>query len=200
MNLRISLCGHGHEFSIGTISQEVWDYIQEEYDGDFDKYLDSLDNGDVPEDLMLADDRYSMCDCDDLYHEYNGWLNSCKIYIETEEGNELFSIEGDALEDAGVNVERYTESVDKSVHHLAVFSSVEKGTFRAGDFEIEGDFDPKKLTVYCTKVTFGDQEDYYMVDSFEYDGIEIECDFVGTDGKGMEIYMVEQENHEEAEN
>ena len=54
MKVAVSLYGYGHEFSIGTISQEIWDYIQEKYDGDFDKYLDGLENGDVPEKTIIA--------------------------------------------------------------------------------------------------------------------------------------------------
>ena len=199
MKVAVSLYGRGHEFSIGTISQEIWDYIQEKYDGDFDKYLDGLENGEVPEDLMLAEDKFSLCDCDDLYHEYSAWLESCTIEIEDEDGNMLFSAEGNALEKAGVKVERSSEHVDENARYLVVFSSEEKGKFREGEFEIEGEFDPQKLTIYCSKVCFGNSEDNYMVDSLVYDDQDIDWYFNGTDGKGSEIYMLDTQANEDKE-
>ena len=60
MKYTISLYGKGNELTIGSVKKETWDYIQKEFGGDESKYLEALDNGDVPEEHMLASESWNM--------------------------------------------------------------------------------------------------------------------------------------------
>ena len=68
MKYTISLYGKGNELTIGSVKKETWDYIQNGVGGYWSKYLESLDNGDVPEEHMLVSESWNMYECDDLWH------------------------------------------------------------------------------------------------------------------------------------
>lgn len=63
--------------------------------------------------------------------------------------------------------------------------STEKGTFFEGVFETIGNFDPKKLKFVVNEYPNGEE----IIDSVEYDGVEIENDGSNTNGKGYSASM-----------
>lgn len=196
---RINLFGKGNEFTIGTIPKETWDYIQETFDGSESDYLEALDNGDVPEEHQLASESWNMYECDDLWHYDGCWASYFRLDIEKLnddefEGEVVFTCEDDKTYEHGIKIEIDCTSIDDSIPYLCTWSSVAKGLYLTGDFEIDGEFDPKKLKILCKQVSFNNDE-YYdrIVTGFEYDGEEIECEFDSTDGKGDTLRFIEVE-------
>jgi hypothetical protein len=72
------------------------------------------------------------------------------------------------------------DEVPEGTEYIAQMYSSEKGTFFEGILETTGDFDPKKLKVYCMEFLNGED----TVVNIEYDGNEIESDGGDTNGKG----------------
>ena len=93
MKYTISLYGKGNELTIGSVKKETWDYIQEEFGGDEKEYLKALDNGDVPEEHMLASESWNMCECDDLWHHEGCWSSCYRVEVEDEDGNVVLADE-----------------------------------------------------------------------------------------------------------
>ena len=73
------------------------------------------------------------------------------------------------------------DEVPEGTEYIAQMYSSEKGTFFEGILETTGDFDPKKLKVYCMEFLNGED----TVVNIEYDGNEIENDGGDTNGKGF---------------
>jgi len=73
------------------------------------------------------------------------------------------------------------DEVPEGTEYIAQMYSSEKGTFFEGILETTGDFDPKKLKVYCLEYLNGED----TVVNIEYDGNEIENDGGDTNGKGF---------------
>lgn len=195
MKIYINNYGYGEELAIGTVSQEIWDYIQDHYDGDTNAYLDDLcENGKIPEKYMLAESCRDLYDNDDLYHSYGGDLRCSTIEIEDEDGNKIYSISTSdsdrcaesILEDAGIQYDIEHLSIPDNIKYISVFRSSEKGDFLSGNFEINGNFDPKKLKLYCMSSVYGATQ----IKSFSYDGQPIECEFGATVGKSLDIEII----------
>ena len=66
MKYRIELSGYGRELRIESVSQEIWDYVQDKFNGDADDYWNAVDNGDVPDEFVLAE---SVWNIGDIYDE-----------------------------------------------------------------------------------------------------------------------------------
>ena len=198
MKYRISLYGKGNELTIGTINKETWDYIQENFGGDEYSYQEALDNGDVPEEHMLASDSCSMYECDDQWHDSGCWTDCFRIEVEKiedsnmAEENVFTCTDGDVKEN-GIEMETDDYAIDGAVPYLCLWSSVAKGLYLTGDFESAGEFDPKKLKIKCKRVSFNNDEHDSIVSGFEYDGEDIECDFDSAEGKGDTLRFIEVE-------
>ena len=194
---RINLFGKGNEFTIGTIPKETWDYIQDIFSGNESDYLDALDNGDVPEEHQLASESCCMYECDDLWH-YDGCSASYfridieKLNDDGSVGEVVFTCKDDKTYEHGIKTEIDYNSIDNSIPYLCTWSSYAKGLYLKGDFEIDGEFDPKKLKILCQQISYNNDEIFdRIVTGFEYDGKEIECDFDHTEGNGDTVQFIE---------
>lgn len=75
----------------------------------------------------------------------------------------------------------YTECyAGEDVKYIAQMYSSEKGGFFDGIIETVGDFDPKKLKIYCSEYDNGEE----TITSVEYDGVEVDNQGGDTNGKG----------------
>ena len=63
--------------------------------------------------------------------------------------------------------------------------SAEKGTFFDAIIETVGDFDLKKLKVYCNEYPNGED----IVDGMEYDGVDLDNQGGDTNGKGYSAHV-----------
>lgn len=203
MKVTIHHYGWGQELAIGSVPKEIWDYIQDEYEGDVASYIDDLgEDGKIPEEFRLIDEMCELCDNDDLCHEYCGWFSSGHIEITDDEGNIIYECdcsEQEEFEKSGIQREIHCDVIDPSVRYISVFSSVEKGSFRAGEFELEGEFDPTKLNVICNFVKYNGEDSELFVIGFEYAGEEIDCEFGDTRGKSMDTDIIDTKADDDEE-
>ena len=87
--------------------------------------------------------------------------------------------------------------IDPSVRYISVFSSIEKGLFLTGQFELEGEFDPKKLVIFGTVVEYNGENTDVLVMGFEYAGKKIDCYFDSTDGKSLDVDIIDTKADED---
>ena len=190
MRLKIMLYGYGRELVIGSIPQDTWNYIQENFHGDADGYFNALDNGDIPEEFRLVEDRASMSDYDDIEHSNACWLDNANIVIEDENCNEIFRLDGKYLRESEIQRSRCKDVVNRGdAKYLSIWISEEKGCWLLAEFEVEDKFDPKKLKLNYSVMFYEDDTylDGPIVDGLEYDGKEIECWFEDTRGIALTI-------------
>jgi len=184
MKISITVSGWGRDLSIGQIKDDILQYIEDNYDC-ADDYAYALDSGDVPEEYKLADDWDGLRNVDNLHSSSGCFLNSA-IFTFMDENDE---IKGEFtyafLKKHGTQIEVSEETIDDSPKCISVFKSEDKGTYLAGTFEIEGRCNPSKLKIYCSHVNCPVADDAgIIIDSLEYDGEAIDCEFVETSGKG----------------
>lgn len=197
MKYTISLYGKGNEMTIGSVKKETWDYIQEEFGGDESEYLEALDNGDVPEEHMLASESWTLYECDDLWHHDGCWSSWYRVEVEDEDGNVVFSFTNDNVEEMNIKTETEYASIDDDHKYIAVWSSVAKGRYLVGEFETEV-FRPEGLKVRYSRISFNNDDEYdQIVSGFDYFGSEIDCEFDCTDGKGDSFRLIEVEQYPE---
>lgn len=209
MKLRINQWGIGQELAVGTVSEEIWDYIQSTFDGDVHAYIDALSEKDVvPEEFRIrecidAGDRivFSPEENDDQYHAYGGFLSGTHLVIENDEDSgvvyELECGNAEGLKESGIEVHCVTNTPAPEVRYVSVFKSTEKGSFLCGIFETDGEFDPKKLEIFCENLELNDEETEPIVMRFEYDGEEIECNFDSTTGKSCTVDIIDLKKDED---
>lgn len=191
MKYTISLYGKGNELTIGSVKKETWDYIQEEFGGDESKYLEALDNGDVPEEHMLASESWNMYECDDLWHHEGCWSSWYRVEVEDEDGNVVFSFTNDNVDELNIKTETEYMSIDDDHKYIALWTSMEKGRYLVGKFETEK-FLPEGLKIKYSRVYFASDSMYdEIVTGFDYFDSEITCEFDCTDSKGNSFRLIE---------
>ena len=131
-------------------------------------------------------------------HSYGVEWSSAYIVVEEVDSMEYSAntvadvIEGENLQDLLNNIEEESgweieltemgclDEVPEGTEFIAQMYSSEKGQFFDGVVETVGEFDLKKLKVYCMEFLNGED----TVVNIEYDGNEIENDGGDTNGKG----------------
>lgn len=195
MKVTINHYAYGQELAIGSVSKEIWDYIQDKYEGDVAQYMDDLcENGKIPEDFMLAESMVDMYDNDDLFHAYAGELSAGRIEVDNDNDEMIYECDcrhKEEFENSGIKLNVTNVVIDPSVRYISVFSSVEKGLFLTGTFELEGEFDPSKLVILGTVVEYNGESTDVLVTGFEYAGKTIECDFSSADGKSLSVDVID---------
>lgn len=187
MKVIIKHYARGQELAIGSVTKEIWDYIQDKYEGNVDHYVEDIcldhygdDNRDyinkVPEEFKFAD---NLCDNDDLFHKTAGWFDKGCIEISDNDGKIIYECNCSELGAAareGIQLDLIHETIDQSVRYISIFSSP-KGIILTGQFDIEGEFDPTKLKVLCTIVwyKYNVKRESALVTGFEYNGERIDC-------------------------
>lgn len=195
MKIAISFFGYGAECVAGYIPENIWKYIQDECGGDVDEYNEKLDSGEVPENLRLAPDsgEYFETDAKVFFNNYGPYNDACiTVYDEDENKIAEFKLDNE-------NIEIITSSKKPETKKpYFVWQSVEKGSWTANDseyFEIDGEFDIKKLKVNLIRLNYDNNENYVsQIWGIEYDNVEYDISLDSTDGKGTECTF-----HEDSE-
>lgn len=199
---QIYIGGYGGEAYAGRVSRETYEYFKEnkidieEYASDWDNKFD-----DVPRELQPFSPG-SPYDCDSLFHSSGASLDgSNEITISDETGDIQWrcALGLNELEDAGVTVEEFGGAdlgCDIGDNEVAFWGgNGEKGTFFEGEVLLRAPFDPKKL-----KVSYENCDDWYIVNTVEYDGEEIDgSNGYSTTGKWTENKWILGINVEEYE-
>jgi hypothetical protein len=189
---KISMWGYGGERVMGTTTQEVWDYCN-------NNQVDLSDiawNYDACEEMRLDEDLLpfppgSWYECDSMGHVNGVSRDSGTLQIEDENGEtvlekSLDSIVGGACDgepDWCCDDEVWIGS-RKTGEIVFVGSSNEKGTFFEGEIELTAPFDITKLELHYDEF---DGED--IVTSIVYDGEDIDNNGGSTDGKSSDFTM-----------
>lgn len=188
---RVSMWGYGGEKVMGTTTQEVWDYCN-------DNQVDLSDiawNYDACEEMGLDEDLLpfppgAWYECDSMGHISGVSRDAGTIQIENENGETVYEHELGSFDydepcpDLCCDDEVWIGSRKKG-EIVFVGSSNEKGTFFEGDIELTAPFDITKLELHYDE--FDGEE---IVTSVTYDGEEIDNNGGSTDGKSSDFNMV----------
>jgi hypothetical protein len=191
---KVSMWGYGGERVMGTTTQEVWDYCN-------NNQVDLSDiawNHDACEDMDLDPDLLpfptgSWYECDDIAHVSGVSRNAGHIQIEDETGKTIFEKSLDDITGGGPGTgeldwccdEEYWIGSRKAGEIVFIGSSNEKGTFFEADLELTAPFNIELLELHYEEV---DGEE--IVNRVVYDGEEIDNWGGSTDGKSSDFTMV----------
>jgi lipoprotein-anchoring transpeptidase ErfK/SrfK len=158
----IEVTGSGGEITIGSISQESYEYWESQTDEALTSHLfDS--SSDIPED----DERYigNFEDSGDIVHTYGVNLDDCKIVVKDEDGQEIYTT--------------LTPTITRN--HIVDHNTLDPGfylkslTYEKGMFfqaEIDTDKFNKDLLKFYAKSIDNDA----IIYGIEYDNKELETD------------------------
>jgi hypothetical protein len=190
-NYKVSMWGYGGERVMGTTTQEVWDYCN-------NNQVDLSDvawNYDACEDMGLDEDMLpfppgSWYECDDMAHVSGVSRDAGTIQIEDENGVTVFEKSLDDCDGCEDSPEWCCDDevwigMRKKGEIVFVGSSNEKGTFFEGEIELTAPFDITKLELHYDEI---DGEE--LVTSVVYDGQDIDNNGGSTDGKSSDFTMV----------
>jgi len=188
---KISMWGYGGEKVMGTTTQEVWDYCN-------DNQVDLSDiawNSEAAEDMGLDADKLpfppgSWYECDDMGHCSGVSRDSGTLQIEDENGEIVFERPLEDCDGSDDSPELFCEEEvwagsRKAGDIVFIGNSNEKGTFFEADLELTAPFDITKLGLHYEDF---DGED--IVNGVSYNGEDIDNWGGSTDGKSSDFYMV----------
>jgi len=188
--VEIEIYGYGGEYVIGNLTKEQYDY-----------WLPLIDDGDTegleshlfwePYDEVQGNpitDENNPCflgywhDIDNIAHSCGAELDSCTVVVTSlETGEEIFKTDEPTVSDT----EHYN-SDDFEPGYYFKGNATEKGQFFFAELEIEGKFDPDKLTVRISNIDGNN-----IIDEVEYDNKYLDNDGGSTTGKGSDYEFVE---------
>ena len=187
---KIQMWGYGGERVMGTTTQEVWDYCN-------NNQVDLSDlawNSDAAEEMGLDEDLLpfppgSWYECDDMGHTNGVSRDAGTIQITDENGETVFEKSLDdcdgGTDSPGLNcIDEVWIGSRKKGEIVFVGSSNEKGTFFEADLELTAPFDIEKLELCYEEF---DGED--IVSGVVYDGEDIDNYGGSTDGKSSDFTM-----------
>ena len=127
MKYTIEFSGCGSDLTIGSITEDAMNYIEQNYEDDFLAYQDAIKSGSVPEefiiigksfvksiqDYRLREDvtdeekesfaeeevRSGFLELDDISYVRRLWLSRASISVKNEDGDEVYSRDSDDLSD-----------------------------------------------------------------------------------------------------
>ena len=175
--IKLLLGGTGHEITRSKFTKEEIEKIKN-YCDENDEDIESVLTNDLEE---VLEDRGSWYDCDDLGH-YMGANLSCNLYV-TVDNDDEYEFSADNCEVFIVS-EDYPEIEDGE---MVSFITWEKGTLGECEFEIEGDFDIRKLKLTVSQIETTDSI-FEIIKELHYDGKLLDNDgFSDTTGKSFEV-------------
>ena len=177
----IEVNGHVSEYVCGSIKDDVWNYIKEEFNGDADAYCEALDDGDVPEEFQLSDVSYHLYENDNLFHTYGIELDSCTIEVSEWDKDEGFiEIDTDDFDVSNNTVPDEIHRIQYCFHkQYMIFESWEKGGFYI-TLKLDEPIDISKLKLKLTECTW-DLDGKSLITGVIYDSKELEDDLEGSE-------------------
>lgn len=185
----ISIFGWGSEVAVGTITQEQFDYWDEQGTDDLSEHVFSEE--DAPEDVAIG----TWYEADDIVHIYGAELvDNSTIEIADDDGDVVWdcTLSVDALESEGVKVtcDGKFNFDDDSMQAGCYFfgQTTSKGGFFDAALEVE-EFDPTLLAVSYIEVD-GQQ----LLTSITYNGESVDDEGnSSSNGKGSDFKVVKIE-------
>lgn len=204
----ITLEGDGCELALGSIDDDTWNYIEEEYDGDAESYCSALDNEEVPEEFSLAGSTSTLelYEHNDLGHYYGCTLDgSCTITIEDKNNKCVSSIEIE-----GSNLGHYRNQIRNYIcppniddcNHYMLWCSSENDEMTCR-LELDEPFDFSKLQLVIKEVDFhADELSISFIEGVKYESQEKEFILDESSSNGdpeVEFYSVLDEEYDDDE-
>jgi hypothetical protein len=183
----ISINGYGGEVVLGKITKEAYEYWSKRDDDDealnshlfWDPYEEE-DGNEITDD---EDPRFlgQWWEIDDIEHTNGANVNECTVFVEDENGNEIYESDEIKLENT-----TYSDPEDQEAGYYFKGWSAEKGNFFHAEIETDV-FDHNKLKFFATDID-GDT----IIDHVEYDGEHLDNEGGDTRGKsqGWEFYEI----------
>lgn len=193
----IQLWGYGGEKVMGQVDRKIYDYFRHRrLDlSDFAWSYDYAEENNIPEDMWPFPPG-SWYECDGLAHVSGVSRNAGTVQIDDENGDTVYQ---HSLEDlSGMDAEpgwccneEAWIGMCKPGEVVFIGNSNEKGTFFEGDIELTAPFDIEKLELHYDEV---DGEE--IINVVYYDGVEIDNNGGGTDGKSSDFgfFLVQDSN------
>ena len=171
---RIEISGRVSEYVCGSIKDDVWNYIKEEFNGDAEAYCEALDDGDVPEEFQLSDASYHLYENDNLFHIYGIELDSCIIEVsEWDEDEGFIEIDTDDFDVSNNTVPDEYHRIQYCFHkQYMIFESCEEGAYYF-TLKLDEPIDISKLKLKLTECIW-DLDGKSLVTGVIYDSEELE--------------------------
>ena len=187
MKYRIEVSGYGGEIVIGRVSQNVYDYFDEN-NIDLEEYASEWDNdfGVPVESQPFPPGQWHSCD--DVAHEFGPDPENTFVTVTDSDNNVLLdNIDYPVLIKLGAKIDCDTVDTKDILEADAAYfmgQSYERGLFYS--LELETDvFDVSKLTISTTTV-----DGWELVTNISYNGEDLEdLEDTSTDNKGHDFSM-----------
>ena len=181
----IEINGWGAEMALGTVTKEAYEFwgSKDEDDSGLHSHLfwdpyEAEDGNEVTDD---EDPRFLgyWHELDDIEHTHGAFWDKCVVVVRDEDGNEIWETDEVEIKSAAGG----GRAGGRGGGGIKTWST-EKGNFLSAEIETDK-FDPSKLVFYATNVDAD-----VVIDSVEYDGIDLDNDGGDTRGKssGWEFY------------
>jgi hypothetical protein len=186
----VHLWGYGGEWTMGTVSREIYDYFKR-HRLDLNEYAwdsDYAEAHDIPEDMQPFPSG-SWYDCDDICHESGVDRSAGTLQIIDENGETVYQRSMDDINGCEAGDPEFEGdgeySIDEQDAGTVVFigTSSEKGTFFEGALDLTAPFDITKL-----KLSYNEIDGNEIIAGVVYDGEDIEGhDGYSTTGKSSDF-------------
>jgi hypothetical protein len=186
---KISAWGYGGEYAMGTFDRKIYDYFKSRR-LDFTEfcYNDSYaEEENIPEEMWPFTPG-CWHECDNLIHTNGAGMDCGTLEIFDENDVSIYRNELNEITDDDIEINGGDEAY---VHHnvtkdKAVFCGIsnEKGLFFEGHIYLTAPFDKEKLTIIIDDVDGNE-----IMRGAQYDGEDIDCMDMSTNGKGYDMYM-----------
>lgn len=179
MKCHIEVFGYARCITVGSVTQEIFDYIQNEFDGDADEYVQAWMNDDVPEDYCASESVYC---CNDIYSRKGCQLFMCHIIIKDDNGATIFEVNGAE----NLKCQYRDEQIPMPCKYAIKMIDDGKGKLLEGTFNIRSPFDTSKLVLKCVRV-----DGVVFIESVKYRNREV-TEYVSdyTDWKGIDSEII----------
>lgn len=185
---KVEIWGYGGEIYWGSVDRKIYDYFKANAI-DIEQYASSWDYEmwkDIPDDLQPFPPGAGY-ECDHGCHISGATFDeSTWITVYDENDNQVWQTNLDSvgLAKQGVEFECVAENyINDYDPGTVVFcgSSGEKGSFFSGGVDLTAPFDPKNI-----RLLYEDCDGWSIVSGIEYQGVDLESDDYGTNGKWSE--------------
>jgi hypothetical protein len=186
--------GYGGEYVMGTFDRKIYDYFKSRR-LDFAEfcYNDSYaEEQNIPEEMWPFSPG-GWYDCDNLIHTNGAGMDCSSLEILDENDESVYTNELNYITDDGIEIDGGDEAYihHNVTKHKAVFHGVssEKGLFFEGHIALTAPFEKEKL-----KIIIDDIDGNEIMRGVQYDGEDIDCMDMSTNGKGYDMYMYALKN------
>jgi len=201
MKIKMQIYGYGSEYRAGYIPEKIWKYIQDECEGDASVYNEKLDDGEVPDELKLAENSGEYYDAATFFEGYAPYYDT-NLVVYDENDKEITDI---SLIDEELDIDTKTNTTKLEANKpYFVWESVEKGCWDVVNeddelikIEIDGEFDVTKLKIHLEKLKYDNNcKELVFISAIEYDGEIYNVYLDSTTGKyyGCDFYKDSEED------